>query len=373
VNAPVSAAGVVGWDVGGAHLKAAWLQPGRLRAVVQQPCQLWLGLDRLATALEAVLQALGPGAAEARHAVTMTGEVADGFADRRDGVVRIADLLADRLGAARVRLFGVHVQAGQPVWYQAVQAAAQWPRIASMNWWAAAQLVARATLPPGRTEAAILPDAVLADIGSTTTDFIAVSRGRVQARGHDDHGRLASGELVYQGVVRTPLCALGPSVDFGGRRINLMNEFFATSADVYRLTGELDPAHDQHPAADKGSKSSAGTRQRLARMVGLDARDAPDEAWVQLAAAWRARQLDELEHNLRRVVAAAGLPDQAPLVAAGCGTFLAEDLAARLGRRCMAFETLLPPADDPAGRHWARVCAPSAAVALLCMHSGAPA
>ena len=32
-----------------------------------------------------------------------------------------------------------------------------------------------------------------------------------------------------------------------GRTLNVMNEFFATTADVYRLTGELDPAHDQQP------------------------------------------------------------------------------------------------------------------------------
>ena len=39
-----------------------------------------------------------------------------------------------------------------------------------------------------------------------------------------------------------------------------MNEFFATTADVYRLTGELDPAHDQHPSADNAPKDLAATR-----------------------------------------------------------------------------------------------------------------
>jgi probable H4MPT-linked C1 transfer pathway protein len=165
-------------------------------------------------------------------------------------------------------------------------------------------------------------------------------------------------------VVRTPLCALGPRLPFRGRDHNLMNEFFATSADVYRLTGELDPAHDQHPAADNASKGLPGTRQRLARMVGLDARDAADADWLQLAQAWRTRQLDELATNLQRVLAAAPLPAQAPLVAAGCGAFLAEELAARLGRSCVAFESLLPLAGDGVAA-WARVCAPSVAVAWL--------
>ena len=50
-----------------------------------------------------------------------------------------------------------------------------------------------------------------------------------------------------------------------------MNEWFATTADVYRLLGELDPAHDQQPAADNGDKDLPATRRRLARMIGRDA------------------------------------------------------------------------------------------------------
>jgi len=40
-------------------------------------------------------------------------------------------------------------------------------------------------------------DALLVDIGSTTTDLVAVHNGRVQATGRSDFERLISGELVY--------------------------------------------------------------------------------------------------------------------------------------------------------------------------------
>ena len=82
------------------------------------------------------------------------------------------------------------------------------------------------------------------DIGSTTTDLIAFKDARVLSHSRTDAQRLATGELVYQGVVRTPLCALAQRIDWRGTPHNVMNEFFATTADVYRLTGELDPAHD---------------------------------------------------------------------------------------------------------------------------------
>ena len=41
-----------GWDLGGAHLKAAQVEPGgRLVTALQIPCRLWLGIDEFAQAL----------------------------------------------------------------------------------------------------------------------------------------------------------------------------------------------------------------------------------------------------------------------------------------------------------------------------------
>ncbi len=40
-----------GYDVGGAHLKVALVEDGRVIAVEQIPCPLWQGLDRLDSGL----------------------------------------------------------------------------------------------------------------------------------------------------------------------------------------------------------------------------------------------------------------------------------------------------------------------------------
>jgi uncharacterized hydantoinase/oxoprolinase family protein len=145
-----------------------------------------------------------------------------------------------------------------------------------------------------------------------------------------------------------------------------MNELFATSADVYRLTGELDEAHDQQPTADGAPKTAAATRQRLARLLGRDAADASDEQWLALARFWRERQLAELAQGLQRVAHASRLPAKAPLLAAGCGAFLVAELARDLGRPALSFSADvlgLAPGHTLAG--WAQVCAPAVAVALL--------
>jgi (4-(4-[2-(gamma-L-glutamylamino)ethyl]phenoxymethyl)furan-2-yl)methanamine synthase len=142
-----------------------------------------------------------------------------------------------------------------------------------------------------------------------------------------------------------------------------MNEWFATSADVYRLTNELDAGFDQHDSADHRAKDRAATCARLARLIGRDARDATAADWLDLARTLRSAQLGVIEDNVTQVLAGCTLSVDAPVVAAGCGDFLVREIADRLGRRCIDFDRLLG-ASGPAAR-WARVCAPSAAVALL--------
>ena len=383
---PVGPADTFGWDIGGAHVKACRLRAGQVHDVVQWPCPLWLGLPHLAQVLTAA-QARWPGLGQARHAVTMTGEMTDLFADRQAGVQRIAAQLASQLGAGPT----MHFYAGDAGWCRTADVATHWQAIASANWLASARhaalaLAGRPAAGAGSADGQRNGEGVLIDIGSTTTDLIAFRSGRVLTSARTDHQRLASGELVYQGVVRTPLCALARRLPWRGERINVINELFATSADVYRLTGELAPAHDQQPSADGAAKTLAASRQRLARLVGLDAHDAPDADWLALAQAWRAEQVAELRGQLARVVDQHGLGPQATLITAGCGDFLApllvagaaDDATGKPGAspRCRPYAQAvarLAPDALAGSAAWAQVCAPSVAVAALLLNDSGPA
>ncbi|WP_088281262.1 hydantoinase/oxoprolinase family protein [Ideonella sp. A 288] len=358
---------VIGWDIGGAHVKACLLRQGRVVDVAQWACPLWQGLDRLSPVLDAARQRW-PELSAADHAVTMTGEMVDLFPHREMGVQRIAEALSNALQDGPDRPPGtVRFYAGDAGWCRPDEVRAHWEAIASANWLATARHCAQ-HFRHGQGEG------LLVDIGSTTTDLIAFKAGQVATACRTDAQRLASGELVYHGVVRTPLCALARRIDWQDVPHNVMNEFFATTADVYRLTGELAPAHDQHPAADGASKDLPSSRQRLARMIGLDARDASPEDWRAFAGAWRSAQVGELAGQVRRVMAQHGLGPDATIVSAGCGDFLVHDVMAvaidgpaRPG--IVAYGTQVAPvaADAFGGRdavqRWAQVCAPSVAVA----------
>jgi (4-(4-[2-(gamma-L-glutamylamino)ethyl]phenoxymethyl)furan-2-yl)methanamine synthase len=336
---------VVGWDIGGAHVKACLLQGGAVIDAAQWPCPLWQGLDHLHQALAAAQQRW-PVLPHAEHAVTMTGEMVDLFADREDGVQRIAGALAQTFAADTLHFF-----AGDAGWCSHDWVARQWRDVASANWLATALHAARQLAEH---------DAVLVDIGSTTTDLIALRRGRVLTTARSDAERLAGGELVYHGVVRTPLCALAQRIAWRGREHNVMNEFFATTADVYRLTGELDPMHDQAASADGAAKDNHATQQRLARMIGLDARDGAADDWLAFAHEWKRQQLNMLRVELARVEQLHGLADDAALISAGCGDFLVGELGASSWRYADHVANVPPPIAS-----WAQVCAPSVAVATL--------
>lgn len=361
-EAPITPRITLGWDVGGAHVKACRVESGRVHDIAQWPCPLWQGLPQLDAALAAA-QARWPdiaGAAPVGQAVTMTGEMVDLFPDRTSGVLRLAAHLAEALGP------GLRLYAGAGLGDPALGDGARWvaphragphaQAVASANWRATAEWLATHH-----------PEAVLVDIGSTTSDLIPLRGGRLAALGQSDAERLASGELVYQGVVRTPLCALTQRLVFRGAPTGVMNEWFATTADVHRLLGTLDPAHDQQPTADQAGKDLPATRQRLARMVGRDAREADDAEWLALAGQWAAVQRQALGEALARVAAAAGVDPAAPVITAGCGEVLAAALAADAGRRAVRFADQLPWHGNagPAARGWAQVAAPAVALALL--------
>lgn len=341
---------VAGWDIGGAHLKAARIENGAVEEIRQTVCPLWLGEDRLKQAL---LNAGEKFLVAPLHAVTMTGELAENFASRAEGVRRILELCAKELRGE----IAVYTTRGGFV--SPEQAAKLWSEVASANWHATAAAVAR-----------LIPDALLIDIGSTTTDIVPIMDGKVAARGFTDAERLAHGELVYTGVIRTSLMALSDRAPFRGAWQPLAAENYATSADLYRLSGELDERDDLYPASDGRGKSAEECLARLARMLGRDTDEARPESWQPAVAYFRERQIRLIHDKALQVISAGALSPAAPVVGAGAGYFLAGEAAKRLGRSYKDFGELVPGLAET--QRLARLCAPSVAVALLAspVHSG---
>jgi len=336
-------AAVFGWDLGGANLKLARVEDGRVVSVAQIPCPAIPDPAKFNQALEEALKACPAGG---RHAVTMTGELSDVFPSRAAGVAYLVGLMRKSTGEDTL-FYGLR---NGLIGADAVRE--HWQDVASANWHASAALAAK-----------LCGDGLLVDVGTTTTDLIPLKDGTAAAHGLTDGERLTEGELIYGGVVRTPVMAIAQEAPFKGRMQGVAAERFATMADVYRLTGDLPEDADPYPAADQRGKSLAESAGRLARMLGRDAEEADFIAWRALAHYFARRQLDRIEAAARALVEREALGPKAPLIGAGCGRFLGRRSAERLGLPYRDFAEMidcLPESAEMAAR-----CAPAVAVALL--------
>jgi len=339
---------LIGWDIGGAHLKAVAMAGEQIINVLQKPGPLWLGLDHFHTALNAILGELKP-VADCRHAVTMTGELADMFSNREEGVFGLLNAFGDHVPIENVLVFAGFVGFLPASSVKAKDVLV----IASANW-----------LATGFYATSRLDQGLLIDIGSSTSDFLVLRHGEVLSRGYSDFERLRHGELVYSGVVRTSLMSLTKRAPFAGDWIGLMAEHFATTADVYRLTGELPEYADQSPTADGGAKTVTASARRIARLLGRDLEPSTQEAWKQLAGYFRERQLDFLMEACMRQLSLGWLDFDASIIGAGVGRFLVQELAKRLGLNYLDFADLYPMKSSASQFNLAD-CAPALAVACL--------
>jgi probable H4MPT-linked C1 transfer pathway protein len=338
----------VGWDIGGAHLKAAAINSeGEVIAVYQCPCPLWKGLDKLHEAIEIILNKL-PVLVH-RHVFTMTGELADLFSGRDEGVRQILAAMAERLGYDDTIVYAGH---SGLLRLKDINAK-HYPAVASANWLASVSYVAQK-----------IGSGLFVDIGSTTTDILAFSQGSVIAEGYTDYERLISQELIYTGVVRTPVMAVVQTVDDEGREIGLMAEYFATMADVYRLTGELNENHDQSETADGGEKTVSASAKRLARMIGCDFYETDLQRWRTMAANLRNSQRNRIQLACVKLRNRSNLTENMPIIGAGIGRFLVNDIARNLGMAYLDFSELCLGFLN-LQEYDASDCAPAVAIACL--------
>lgn len=305
---------VLAFDVGGANIKAA----DGLGWTHAEPFPLWRRPVDLAVELARIASARAPR----RIVATMTGEIADCFQSRTEGVVRIVEALVD--AAARLQTgadVGIYLLDGAIV--PPTTACDRPLAAAASNWHAMARLAA----------AHVVADrAVVIDVGSTTTDIVPVADGKPVPMACDDVGRMATGELVYTGVERTPVAAIIRSLPWPGAgpgRRPVASERYADARDAWLLLGGLAEEQEACDTPDGGPATRDAARVRIARMLLADpAAFSIDDA--RIAAGWIARcQARQVARALDRVARAIGWQPDC-VVLSGHGECLARRALAHL-------------------------------------------
>ena len=342
---------VIGWDIGGVNTKAAVVVDGRIAAAQGRAFELQRAPESLAGVLQELAAAVtsgvvGSGAA-VRHAVTMTAELSQMFRSKREGVHFVLDALAQAFPSSDVQVYAVDGRFLDPD-----RARAEPLQVAAANWAATARAVAVKH-----------PDAILIDTGTTTTDVIAIAGGRVAATGWTDPDRLASGELVYTGALRTPTEAIASHIWVKGRKYGVSAEGFALSGDVHVWRGDLAPADYTVPTPDGRGPERIFAGERLRRVICADP-ELVDEAGVsEIAQALARAQAARITEAIIRV--RGSRTELRTAVVTGLGAFLGAAAAKAVGLDVVDLA-------DELGTDAAHY-APAAAVAILLAAGGPPA
>ncbi len=255
----------VGIDVGGANVKVVAGDE-----VFIHYCPLWSKAP-----LKDLLGSHQTGTD--RAAVVMSGELADCFLNKIDGIRWICGQVSDAFpGSVFYGTDGRFHQGPERV-------------LAAANWLVSADFLRDR-----------YPGSVLVDIGSTTTDIIPLSRFE-DLKGLGDLERLQRGFLIYTGMLRTTIPALVRSVMIDGRDTPVSSEYFACSGDAHLLLGHIGTKDYTTATPDGKGTDLDATRRRLARVVCADLEEIGAGGTDLIARTFCRAQEDLIRAGIRRV------------------------------------------------------------------------
>jgi probable H4MPT-linked C1 transfer pathway protein len=325
-NVSASAKDIVGWDIGAANVKAAWLsteQDTSLQVrVASQPFEIWREKERLPEVLKEVFAAIAGGATPGAMAITTTAELSDVFATKREGVLFVFESIQKCFPDIDCQAFSLSGK-----FIPLKEASARPLDFAAANWLASAQWIARKFL-----------NCLLVDVGSTTTDILPIIEGKVAVGGSTDMARLALGELVFTGALRTNLAAVVQTVPVAGQVCRVASEYFSVTGDVHLILGNLRPQDYKCSTPDGQSPSMESARRRLARIVCADTEMLSASDIDEMARFIYDRQIQQICDGLNQVISRFPLLCHHPVINVGMGAFLGRAAAGRLGMEILDLE-----------------------------------
>jgi hypothetical protein len=341
---------VVGWDIGGANTKVAYMKTanGEIKKfeTAMEYFPFWKrDAEQLCTLLSTLKGKVAGSVKLDCVGVTLTAELSDAYRTKREGVNHILEC-ANRVFTG-TRILVVTVDATLK---SITDAKAEPLKVAAANWAATGWLVSQ-----------YIKDCVVVDVGSTSTSIIPVTHSKVAAAGKTDLEKLMNGELVYTGSLRTNVAATVNSIPLRGSVVRVASELFAQSGDVHLVLGNIRAEDFTAETADGKGKTRVDALARLARVVCADTDMLAEQEIVQIATHVYDRQVKQIAEGLSQVYSRLqpNAKKTVPAVVAGLGkNFLGGKAAQKAGVSKIMDLGELVPSD-------AAMVSPAVGVALM--------
>jgi len=324
---------IVGWDIGGVNLKAALVEllGSKIEEFKIQAkfYPMWLKeLEKLPDIISEIYSTLILEKPD-KHAITMTAELSDAFYTKREGVAHILNSFKKVFSEKKCHVLTVDGR------FVSIDEAINNPLlVAASNWVATCHLVAK-----------YVPNGIMIDIGSTTTDIIPILNGKIATDSKTDLDRLIKGELVYTGSLRATIPSIIRKVSVKGKNCRISFEKFALIADVHLILGNITRKQYNCDTADGRENDLENAYARLSRIVCADIEMLTKEEIKEIAKEIYLQQLEQIKDGIKQVV---GTIENAqdlrfPIVVTGLGKdFLAKKAVTDLGyKKIIDFDSLI--------------------------------
>ena len=251
----------IAWDIGGAHLKRC-IMDWRKHSCSIFLCELWKN-NCLQEIINKTNKTYGKKR-EVLNIVTMSGEMSDIYNSRLDGVNKILKVFKSYSNTK------IYTKRKGLIFLKERNIKSD---IASSNWHVTAEYLKK-----------YINNGMIIDLGSTTTDFILIKNKNIINKRFDDFSGLKNQELVYSGVLRTPIFWITKSVKIRGQLLSIIPENFSTFADILVILNVIPKSYYYSSTADGKDKTKIDSLKRLSRSFGFDYK--PDKRLLLYKAAY---------------------------------------------------------------------------------------
>ncbi|MCF0226146.1 MAG: H4MPT-linked C1 transfer pathway protein [Methanobrevibacter sp.] len=278
---------VAGFDIGGANTDLAIVDfdQNEIKNIQVDFAYLpmWSNNDDLSKVLVELIEKICSIDEIDAIGISMTAELVDAYDTKKEGVLDIVEKCENTFNCpiGYVGLDGILTK--DEIEKDPLNAAAA-------NWIATCEI---ATL--------ISDNCIFIDTGSTTTDIIPIKNGKQCAIGNSDFERLATGELVYTGTLRTNLASFLEKVPFNGNEYRVASELFAQTADVFIVLDLIDESDYVCDTFDGEGKSKIECMRRIARVLCADMDMLSERDIVKISKFIHKAQVAQIAEGLNQV------------------------------------------------------------------------
>jgi probable H4MPT-linked C1 transfer pathway protein len=289
----------LGVDIGGAHIKIVGLdQFQNICLIKYRKCYLWKNQKKLKQEIT-FINSLSSNK-NIFCGVTMTAELCDIFPDRLTGAKKI-------LNECKRIKFKTFLYSRSDKVFEKLQSN-NFSNIMSMNWHSI-----------GKYLTSFVKNALIIDFGSTTTDFICIKNGKIMNKAFNDFQRLSNGEILYTGLMRTPLFAIKRNVKYKSKNISIIPENFSNTSDIYRINKQIKKEFDIDDETDFSDKNVIGSYKRIARSFGMDYHSKDKLFIKKLSENIMNEQLNMISENTEKLLQIFNMEKKSLIILSGIG------------------------------------------------------